>query len=123
MNKKTGNNLCQGCVRCCQYVSVEIPRPDNTEDLDIAIWYLHHGHQIFVDADGWYLQVDRDCLNLKDGACAIYETRPQVCRDYDISDCEKHNPNAYWQIFTTAKELADFVKANPECKVKNPNEK
>ena len=27
-------------------------------------------------------------LQLPDGACAIYETRPQVCRDYTNDWCE-----------------------------------
>ena len=120
----SSENLCQGCSLCCRYVSIEIPKPDNAEDLDVAIWYLYHGHKIFVDADGWYLQVDRDCQNLDDaGACRIYETRPQVCRDYDISDCEKHSPTAYWKIFNTAEDLREFMKDNPACEIKNPNEK
>lgn len=118
------SNPCQGCSRCCRYVSVEIPKPDNPEDLDIAIWYLYHGHKIFVDADGFYLQVDRDCKYLNsEGRCGIYENRPVICRDYDVADCEQNKPGAYWRIFSTAEELKEFVSENPKCEIKNIDEK
>jgi Fe-S-cluster containining protein len=115
---------CRNCSVCCQYISVKIDKPDNLEDLDIAIWYLYHGTRIFVDADGWYLQLDAKCQHLGlNGLCKIYKDRPHVCRDYKVFECEKNCKNAYWIIFNTADELKKFVADNPKCKVSNPNEK
>ena len=114
-------NLCEGCSTCCRYVSAKIDPPSNPEDLDMAIWYLYHGLSIFVDEDGWYLQINADCSQLNEaGECKVYDTRPIICRNYSQIECEKNNPDAYWHYFKTPEELQAYLKDNPTCKSKKP---
>ncbi len=37
----------------------------------------------------WYILVHTKCKHLRDdNLCGIYETRPQICRDYTTDNCE-----------------------------------
>lgn len=104
-------NLCQGCSACCRYFSVKINAPDNPKDLDTAAWYLYHKAKIFLDDEGWFVQIDADCMNLNQkGECMIYATRPNICREYAFEDCEKCNPKGFCLTFETVKELQNYLK-------------
>ncbi|MFN7965318.1 MAG: YkgJ family cysteine cluster protein [Acidobacteriota bacterium] len=48
---------------------------------------FHEDTWVWVDDDEWYVQVDRKCKHLQsNNLCGIYETRPQICRDYAIPE-------------------------------------
>jgi len=51
---------------------------------------MHPGVRIFVEDTGrWFLQFLSRCQHLgEDNLCQIYETRPQICRDLQPTDCE-----------------------------------
>ncbi len=68
--------------------------PRSKADFDHLLWQISHkGVSIYKDTDGWFLLVEAECNHLKkDGGCAIYETRPQICRDYDNEWCEYDQP-------------------------------
>ena len=84
---------CHACgATCCRYIGLALARPRDLEDCDLIRWYLsHQGVCVYVDRDGdWWVQVDTDCRHIgANGACAIYETRPQLCRDYGTHACER----------------------------------
>lgn len=93
--KKEKDHPCYNCIQCCSYVATEIDEPTTNSDYDCILWYLYHpGVSIFLDFDNdWYIQFDSKCENLtENGLCGIYETRPDICRDYDWKDCEVRFP-------------------------------
>ena len=63
---------------------------ETLEDYEFIRWFLLHDRAtVFKEDDDWYLLVHTECEHLQtDNRCGIYETRPQVCRDYTTKDCE-----------------------------------
>lgn len=94
--QKEKDHPCYNCIQCCSYVATEIDEPTTNSDYDCVMWYLYHPNvSIFLDFDGdWYIQFDSKCENLTEhGLCGVYETRPEICRDYDWKDCEVRWPD------------------------------
>ena len=85
-------NPCVGCDHCCRYVTIAIPTPRSRSDFDNIRWYvLHQNVSVLMDFEGtWFVQFDTPCAWLKDGRCSHYALRPEICRDYDPSDCERY---------------------------------
>jgi Fe-S-cluster containining protein len=84
---------CARCTAlCCHYVATEIDPPVSRRDFDTFRWYLMHpGVRVYCEEDtgSWFLQFMSRCSNLlDDNRCGIYETRPQICRDLDPTQCE-----------------------------------
>lgn len=82
---------CTECAKCCTYVGVGIDGPKKASDTTDILWYLYHpGVYIYVDGnDEWSVHFETRCVNLKDDLlCAIYETRPHLCRTFDNQTCE-----------------------------------
>jgi len=45
--------------------------------------------EIYKEEGDWYLMFRGSCKHIQtDGACGIYEFRPQICRDYENDWCE-----------------------------------
>jgi hypothetical protein len=82
---------CDNCGICCRYIVLEIPEPKNKKDFDHIRWLLlHKGVEVYVEKDkSWNVSIDTECINLKDGKCQNYINRPNVCREYTISECER----------------------------------
>ena len=89
-------NHCGRCTRstCCTYLTQAIEAPRSMEDFDLLLWQISHQNtQVYRDEDGWFLLVNNRCLHLlPHGRCAIYETRPQICREHSTADCELEGP-------------------------------
>ncbi len=87
---------CSRCTdsTCCTYLTQELKAPRSMEDFDLLLWQIsHRDTQVYKDEDGWFLLVNNRCGHLlPDGHCGIYETRPQVCRDHSLDDCEIDGP-------------------------------
>jgi Fe-S-cluster containining protein len=68
--------------------------PRSKADFEHLLWQVsHEGVEIYKDGSGWYLLVHGRCEHLEPGgACGIYESRPQICRDYDNDWCELDAP-------------------------------
>jgi Fe-S-cluster containining protein len=72
-------------------MSSEIDPPTTKSDFDTLRWYLMHpGVRLYVDEEHcWFLQFMTPCRYLEDdNRCGIYETRPQICRDLQPTECE-----------------------------------
>lgn len=88
-------DLCSGCTRCCETVSIEIDAPRSPWEYDQWIWVLHHRNlEIYLEKpEAWYLHIEAPCEQLKpNGHCAVYEERPVLCREYDPRGCERRAP-------------------------------
>ena len=92
---------CHQCTaRCCKYFALEIDVPTTPKDHDTIRWYLLHEHVVVWVQDGdWYLEVQTRCKHLEsDNKCAIYHSRPRICRDYGWPDAD--NPEDPCEYFT-----------------------
>ncbi|WP_390623523.1 YkgJ family cysteine cluster protein [Stieleria maiorica] len=109
-----GDNLCDHCTaKCCHYFALPIDEPANRKDFDYIRWYLlHERATVFVEDHSWYLLVHTTCKHLRDDhRCGIYETRPQICRDYTTDDCEFDDDWCYEQYFETPEQIDEYADA------------
>jgi Fe-S-cluster containining protein len=109
-----GECLCDHCVaKCCRYFALPIDTPKTRGDYDTVRWFLLHEHTaIFLEDGDWYLLVHTRCRHLQpDQRCGIYETRPQICRDYSTKDCEYDDEWTYEQYFETPGQLEEYAEA------------
>jgi len=109
-----GKILCEYCTaRCCRYFALPMETPTTWADFEHCRWYLLHEHvSIFVDEEVWYLSVQTSCKSLlSDNRCGIYETRPQICREYHTKDCEYDNDGVYDLYFETPAQVYEFAEA------------
>ena len=86
-----GSILCEHCTAaCCRYLALPIDTPTSARDYDDIRWYLmHEGISVFVEEGEWYIQIQTRCKNLgEDNRCMIYDTRPEICREYKAEDCD-----------------------------------
>lgn len=104
--------LCEHCTAvCCKYVALPIDTPTTLEELDYIRWYLIHEEiSVFVEDGDWYISFQTGCRHLlPDNRCGIYETRPQICRDYTTDNCDYHSGDYGWEYhFTTPEHLDEF---------------
>ena len=96
MIKITPENKCSFCTntKCCTYVTQQIDTPRSIDEFDFLLWQISHRDvKVYQDDDGWFLLFESRCNHiLPDGRCGIYESRPQVCRDYSNDFCEYDEP-------------------------------
>lgn len=106
--------LCNHCpAKCCRYFALPIEAPESMQDYDYIRWYLLHDRaSVFVEDETWYLLVHTTCKHLRDdNRCGIYETRPQICRDYSTDACEYEDEWTYERYFETSEQVAEYVEA------------
>ena len=109
-----GDSLCDHCTaKCCRYFALPIEEPYDYADFEYLRWYLLHGRaSVFVEEDTWYLLVHTVCKHLQnDNRCGIYETRPQICRDYSTDECEFDDNYTYDRYFETPEQVAEYRDA------------
>ena len=111
---KPGENLCDHCTaKCCRYFALPIETPEEWRDFEYIRWYLlHERASVFVDEGDWYLMVHTVCKHLgSDHLCGIYETRPQICREYSTDNCEYEDDWTYEQYFETPEQVYEYAEA------------
>lgn len=111
---KPGEVLCDYCTaKCCRYFAFPIDTPKKRQDFDYLRWYLLHGRvAIFVEEGTWFLMVYADCKHLQaDHRCGIYETRPQICRDYTTDNCEYDDDALYDMFFETPEQIWEYAQS------------
>lgn len=85
---------CDECGgECCKKITFVLEDPETDDDIEDLKWYLYHETiKLYIDdEDDIIAEVPVKCKMLKDGKCIIYEKRPPVCRQAEISDCEANN--------------------------------
>ena len=113
----TPENKCGFCrgSKCCVYVTQQIDTPKTKYAFEALAWQvLHKGVEVYKDSDKtWYLLFATACEQLlPDGRCGIYETRPQVCRDYSNDWCEYDEPaEKHWLL-----HFPDYESLNRYCR-------
>src|SRR5687768_5829709 len=111
---KPGECLCDHCsAKCCKYFALHIDTPTSRDDFDMLRWFLLHDRAtVFTEDGAWYLLVYTECKHLQpDNRCGIYDTRPQICRDYSTNDCEFEDDAVYDQYFEMPEQVAEYMEA------------
>lgn len=111
---KPGEVLCDHCTaKCCRYFALPIDTPTDLRDFEYIRWYLLHGRAaVFSEGETWYLLVHTVCKHLQsDNRCGIYETRPQICREYTTDACEYEDAWTYERYFETPEQVAEYAEA------------
>ncbi len=106
--------LCDHCTaKCCRYFALPIETPTEFKDFEFIRWYLLHDRAtIFTEDEDWYLLVHTKCKHLGDDQlCGIYETRPQICRDYSTENCEYDEDWTYERYFETPEQVWEYAEA------------
>lgn len=109
-----GENLCDYCTaKCCQYIALQIDTPTDRNDFETLRWFMYHQRVgLFVDDGDWYLIVYTPCRHVQPNhRCGVYETRPQICRDYTTDNCEYDDSWVYDQYFETPEQLEEYIEA------------
>jgi Fe-S-cluster containining protein len=109
-----GHVLCEYCsAKCCRYFALPIETPEDLSDFEYIRWFLlHERATIFKEDENWYLLVHTTCRHLQDdNRCGIYETRPQVCRDYNTTDCEYDDDWTYDFYLERPEQVAEYMEA------------
>ena len=109
-----GANLCEYCMaKCCHYFALPIETPTTRRDFEFIRWFLLHDRATMFTEDGdWYLLVHTTCKHLRtDHRCGIYETRPQICRDYSTHNCEYEDDWTYERYFETPEQVDEYADA------------
>jgi len=110
----TGTILCEHCsAKCCRYFALPIDEPTELTEFEYIRWFLLHDHAtVFVEDGTWYLLVHTPCKHLQqDNRCGIYNTRPQICREYSTKNCEYEDDWVYDKYFETAEQVEDYIEA------------
>jgi hypothetical protein len=108
-------DLCAGCTRCCETVSIEIDTPRSAWEYDQWVWVLHHRHlEVYVEKpERWFLHIETRCDQLNEqNRCRIHGRHPVLCREYDPRSCERRFPLSdvvAW--FKTAADLEQWLQS------------
>lgn len=111
---RPGECLCDHCAgKCCRYFCLQIDTPTTWDDYDSIRWYLAHGQTlVYVDKKKWYLVVFTRCKYLRsDNRCAIYHSRPKICREYSTSECEYDTDWTFEKTFETPEQIWEYAEA------------
>lgn len=109
-----GSILCEHCAAaCCRYLALPLDKPTSARDYDDMRWYLmHEGITVFLEEGDWFVQFATKCKNLgADNRCSIYETRPDICRDYKAGSCDySGGAYGYDQLFTHPQQVEQYYE-------------
>ena len=106
--------LCDYCTaKCCRYFALPFDAPEERKDYDFIRWFLlHERATVFKEGEDWYILVHTTCRHLQpDNRCGIYETRPQICRDYTTKDCEYEDDWTYEFYLERAEQVSEYMEA------------
>src|SRR3989338_9417853 len=103
-------NECDG--ECCKNIAIQIESPETREDFEDLNWYLYHeGLIIYIDdEDDWLVQIPIKCKFLKDGKCMIYYKKPPICKNSEVSRCEKNIKEAKI-IFKNEGDIEHYIES------------
>lgn len=109
-----GSILCEHCTAaCCRYLAVPLDPPRSARDYDDLRWYLMHEKiLVFVEEGSWYIQFATTCRHLGgDNLCTVYETRPDICREYEPGNCDYVGGTyGYDHLFTHPRQIEEFYE-------------
>ena len=110
-----GEVLCNHCTaKCCRYFALPIDTPDDVEGLRLhpLVPAARPGDRVRrgrAAGTCWSTPPASTCG--ADNLCGIYETRPQICRDYTTDNCEYEDDWVYDHYWETAEQVEEYAEA------------
>ena len=110
------DNKCSRCTGtiCCTYITEALDTRRSKNDFKHLLWQVSHQNiEIYKDESGWYLLISGRCEHIQDnGACGIYEDRPEICREYSNDWCEfdESAEKGFIHHFRNYQELLSYCK-------------
>jgi len=103
---------CRDCGHCCRYVTVKLATPRGRLDFDEIRWFLLHENVfVFIDDDGWHVEFHTACRHLDGWRCGAYESRPRVCSDYTVDQCERYGEgDPFIHYFRTEQDYLEYLR-------------
>ena len=80
--EKEKSRLCLECMKCCKFIKVrltEFPTKRTRELYEAKKVKIYYEKETGL----YFLLIPYRCPQLTPHGCAIYENRPQACKDYD----------------------------------------
>lgn len=100
---------CVKCgAKCCTYFCFEIDEPTDYDEFEDVRWFLLHDDvSVHIDEGDWFISIANRCKMLgPDGKCIAYDTRPTICRKYELDDCDHCGGDyEYEEHFKSADEI------------------
>jgi hypothetical protein len=121
----TESEICLACHGCCSYISVVIESPRSKDQRDSYGWYLSHRNvEIYIDHDNdWNLLFKTPCNHLlPNGACGVYETRFDICREYEADSCSRTGSDCKI-LFKSSEELYKYLDDRKTTNAKKKSDK
>ena len=110
------DNKCSRCTGtiCCTYITEAIDTQRSKTDFRHLLWQVSHQNiEIYKDDSGWYLLISGRCQHIQEnGACGIYDDRPESCREYSNDWCEfdESAEKGFIHHFRNYQELLSYCK-------------
>lgn len=117
---------CKKCMpaKCCTYFSLGVDEPEDRKDFEAMLWQIaHKGVSFYIYRKDWYMMVDTVCEFLTpENKCAIYETRPYICKEHSIDTCEYTEDDdddyGFTEHFKSYDELMAWIRENTYLRFK-----
>ncbi len=117
---KKGNSSCGACpALCCSGLEERVKRPRTKYEIDNLLWQLRFENiNYFIRNRFWYQLILGKCVYLDaNNLCAVYERRPDICRDHNPPDCEYHG-SIYDILFEQPADLEIFLAKEKRLKAR-----
>ena len=118
-DKSNGNDSdqCSKCLPaiCCNYFAIEVDEPEDRKDFESMLWQIAHQKvSFYIHRKKWYMMVHTRCNFLtENNQCAIYETRPYICREHSTENCEYTGDDyGFTEHFKSYDDLLVYIKEN-----------
>ncbi len=118
---------CKKCLpaKCCTYFALEVDEPESRKDYGAFLWQIaHKGVSFYIYRKRWHIMIDSVCHFLTaDNKCAIYDTRPYICKEHSIETCEYTGEDyGFTEHFKSYEELLNWINDNTRYRFKhNPS--
>lgn len=114
---------CKKCLpaKCCTYFALEVDEPESRKDYDAMLWQIaHQGVSFYIYRKRWHIMMDTVCNFLTaDNKCAIYDTRPYICKEHSIETCEYTGEDyGFSEHFKSYEELLLWINDNTRYRFK-----
>lgn len=111
------DSQCSKCLpsKCCTYFALAVDNPESRKDFEAMLWQVAHEKvSFYIQKNQWYMMVHNRCRFLTSAnQCAIYETRPYICREHSTKDCEYTSDEyGFSEHFRSYDELLIYIKEN-----------
>ena len=107
--------LCDYCVgKCCRYFALPIERAHDARRLRVyplvpVARIARRCSRRTANGTCWSTPPCKHLLD--DNRCGIYDTRPQICREYSTDACEYDDDFTYERYFETPEQIHEYAEA------------